>query len=193
MGRSFLVLTLLMLLLGLYLPVNGQNAIALENSKRAKRIIFYPGDLIRFKTTYSDQDFHGIIEGLNDSTLILVNLASADRDRTDQSHPYTRNFVPLADIKIVFPPYKTGWDKFRNLYYGSTMAGGSLTVTGSVIHSFIENQVPDLEGLAIVSGLMTSGLLLKYLGRNKYKVGKRWKLRAFSTSLEERPPALESR
>ncbi len=166
-----------LLLLLLSLPALGQRQLALENAKRFKRIVFYPGDAIRFQVVDSKDRVNGIIEAITDSSIIIVKTVTLSYVNGNSISTY-RDQIPLRMIRAIYPPDQTAWYQFRNMFYAGTIIGGSGLITVSIANSLIESQVPDFNSLAIVAGIMTTGLAVRYIGRNRYKIGKKWKLKA---------------
>lgn len=167
-------------------PARCQRQLSLENTKKFKRITYYPGDLIRFQTVENKDRINGIIEAITDSTIIIVKTLTIPYKDGSSSVSTFRDHIPLRMIHAVYPQDQSTWYQFRNIFYAGTIIGGTGLIGVSIANSLIENQVPDFNSLTIVAGIMTAGLAVRYLGRNKYKIGKKWKLKPMNL-LRDRP------
>ncbi len=183
---------LLFLLLLLCLLPEGftQKILALENPKKFKRIIFQVGDPIRFGTDDSQARFSGMIESVDDSVVVIVKAVKVENEG-DGTNNLFRDYVPIREITVVYNLDRDWWYFFRNAYSGTALIGGGALVAISVINALIENQNPDPASIIIASGISASGLLARTLGRNKYKLGKQWRLRAMEPMIldSELPPS----
>lgn len=156
-----------------YLPA--QNVLSLEKRKSFKRIYYLPGDFIRFQVHDDGAVYHGFIESVTQKDLVLVKSISLGNTDEDDLQVF-RDYVPLENISVIFPSEDHYWQYFRKMFYAGTMAGGSALIGIATVNSIIEKQTPDLGSLIIVSSIMTLGLGVRYTGRNKYKLGKKWQL-----------------
>lgn len=172
--RILSILLFLSITLCITLPAWGQKHLALENVRKFKRITYGPGDLIRFQVLDDKTRYHGIIESVNDSLLIIVTEVKTP----GKGGATYRDYVPINNIRTILPIKKGYWEYFRRMYYAGTMASGSALIGIGVANGIIEHQTPDFDSMVIVTGLMTSGLIVRYIGRDKYKIKKRWRLRA---------------
>jgi hypothetical protein len=175
-------LLLLLLLTGYSLPA--QKVLAVENVHRLKRITFQPGDFIRFQTRDSKARFNGVIETVTDSNLVIVRAVKMENEG-DATNTVFRDYVPLREIEMVYDPAKTYWKYFKNMYSGMAMIGGGMLITFTAVNSIAGDQVPDPTSVIIATGILTSGFIIRYIGRDKYRVGKRWTLRAMEPMVLE--------
>ena len=168
---------LLLAIMVFSIPAVGQKILALENPTKFKRIVFRQGDYIRFATSDSQAKFSGRIESINDSVIVIVKVVKIENEG-DATNNVFRDFVLIRDITKVFDQDRNWWDVFRNMYSGTAVIGGGALVLVAIVNSVIEDVPPDPNSIILASSISASGLLLRYLGRNHYKIGKRWQLRA---------------
>ncbi len=161
-----------------------QKVLALENPARFKRIIFKPGDYIRFGTDDSQARFSGTIESIDDSVVVIVKVVTVENEG-DATNNVFRDYVPIREITKVYNPDQGWWYYFRNMYSGTAMIGGGVLILGSIFNSWVLDSPPDPSSIILASSIYASGLIVRYLGRNKYKIGKRWKLRAMEPIVEK--------
>ena len=178
-----------MLFLGIGTPLLGQKVLSLENPNKFKRHIFEPGDYIRFHTHDSQARFSGVIEALNDTIIVLVKQVY-DSDQRDATPRTFRDYVPISEIKVLYLTKPSFWGKLKETYYRSTMVGGSIVIGGTVINTLTGGGPPDPIFMILSTSILTSGFLVKYLGRDKYKIGKKWTLRVMEPMVI---PELEAR
>ncbi|MEM8891145.1 MAG: hypothetical protein AAGD28_24420 [Bacteroidota bacterium] len=170
----------IILLLSLFLcssQLSAQKVLALENAKKFKRLFFKQGDFIRIEANDSQARYSGYIESVNDSSVVLVKIVKMENEG-DATNNVFRDYVPLSEIKAIYNGEKTYWHYFRNMYSGTAMVGGGVLILITSANTLLENQEPDASSILIATGILISGLAIRYIGRDKYKIGKRWKLRA---------------
>ena len=171
------MLLLYVLLLACCLPAFSQKYLALEHNKRFKRIIFKPGDYVRFQTHDGEAKYSGIIEAVDDSTIVLVKVVQLENE-DDATNNVFRDYVPIKEIRAIYNGRPSYWKYFKRMYSGTAMVGGGLLIVITALNTLLENDVPDPNSLIITSAILTSGLIVRYIGRDKYKIGKKWSLRA---------------
>lgn len=152
-----------------------QHVLSLEKRKSFKRVYLLPGDFIRFQVQGDDAVYHGYIGAVTKKDLIIVKNINLGDDEEDALQVF-KDYVPLENISIIYPSENNYWQYFKKMFYSGTMAGGSALVGIATVNSIIDKQTPDLNSLIIVSSMMAAGLGIRYTGRNKYKIGKRWQL-----------------
>jgi len=158
-----------------FLSLHGQKVLSLENAARFKRIIFAPGDYIRFQGQDGQAKYSGMIEEIDESFVVLVK-SIVIGDQTDKTAQLYRDYVPIEEIRAVINSRPSAWRTFRNGYYATAILAGGMFIGGTTLNTMIEGSTPDPTTLVVASGFLTSGLLVRYLGRDKYKLGKRWEL-----------------
>lgn len=154
-----------------------QKVLSLENAKKFKRMIFSPGDFIRIEGNDSQARYSGYIESVNDSTVVLVKVVKIENEG-DATNNVFRDYVPLKEIKAIYNGEKTYWQYFRNMYSGTAMVGGGILILITSANTLLENQEPDGSSILIATGILISGFIVRYIGRDKYKLGKKWQLKA---------------
>lgn len=187
MNWNAILVTLLALLF--FAPqVEAQKVLALENPRKFKRFIFEPGDYIRFGTSDSQAKFSGIIESVDESFVVIIKTVKIENEG-DATNNVFRDYVPISEITKVFNVEQTGWRIFQNIYSGSAIVGGGALILIGVVNAIINNSPPDPNSLILAGSISASGLLVKLLGRNKYKIGKGgWGLRAMDPIILEEDP-----
>ncbi|MEM7660317.1 MAG: hypothetical protein AAF399_29700 [Bacteroidota bacterium] len=173
-----------LLWLGMVFPMGqAQKLLSLENPKKFKRILFQPGDYIRFQGQDGQAKYEGIIESIDESFVVLVK--SVQVDGSDQNSLLYRDYVPISEIRAVINSRPSPWRTFRNGYYATAILGGGMFIGLTTINTLTQDTSPDPTTLIVATGLLTSGLALRYLGRDKFKIGKRWQLRAIEPMILE--------
>ncbi|MEM7369167.1 MAG: hypothetical protein AAF587_11255 [Bacteroidota bacterium] len=171
----YLLVYVFVLLFGT-MPVLSQRILSLENPTKYKRHIFAPGDYIRFHTHDSGAKFSGIIEAIDDSVIVLVKQFRLDRE---DAHPRIfRDYVPLSEIKAVYLNKPSFWGRLRHGFYRTTLVGGSVVIVGTAVNTLTGGGAPDPTFMILSTSILTSGLIVRYLGRDKFKLGKKWFLKA---------------
>lgn len=172
----YMLLSLLVLILGTIPLMSQQKVLSLENPTKYKRYIFAPGEYIRFQTHDSNAKYDGIIESLDDSVIVLVKQFRLNKD--DRHPRIFRDYVPLKEIKAVYLNEPSFWRRLRYGFYRTTLVGGSVVISGTVVNTLTGGGAPDPLFLILSSSILTSGLIVRYLGRDKFKLGKKWFLKA---------------
>lgn len=177
----FLVL-LLLLVLSTPGLLRGQNlqapikVLAVENVKRFKRVVFRPGDFIRFQTHDGKAQYNGQIESVNDSSIVILKVIQMSNEG-DATNNVLRDYVPIKEIGVVYNPAKSSWKTFRNMYSGSAMVGGGGLILITALNAWTSDLPPDPDSILIATGILTSGFIIRYIGRDKYKLGDNWQLK----------------
>ncbi|MFK7924506.1 MAG: hypothetical protein AB8H47_21295 [Bacteroidia bacterium] len=173
---------LLLISLGLSTSSSGQSlrapvkVLTLENVKRYKRVVFRPGDYIRFQTHDGRAQYNGQIESINDSSIVILKVIKLANEG-DATNNVLRDYVPIREIDMVYNPNKTGWKTFKNMYSGSAMIGGGGLIVITALNALTSDLPPDPSSVLIATGILTSGFLVRYIGRDKYKLGDKWQLK----------------
>lgn len=154
-----------------------QKVLALENAKKYKRLIFNAGDFIRIEGRDSQARYSGYIESVNDSSVVLVKVVKMENEG-DATNNVFRDYVPIEEIQAIYNGEKNYWQYFRNMYSGTAMVGGGVLILITAANTLLEDQEPDGNSILIATGILVSGFAVKYIGRDKYKVGKKWRIRA---------------
>lgn len=182
--NKFAACTVLTIVLITFTSAQAQKVLSLENPVKFKRILFQPGDYIRFGTDDSQAKFSGMIEAVDDSTVVIVKTVKIE-NKGDATTNVFRDYVPISQITSVYEKDRNWWYFFRNMYAGTAIIGGGGLLLGTIINSIILDTPPDPSSIILASAVSASGLLIRYLGRNKYTIGKRWQLRALDPMISE--------
>ncbi len=170
--------TLLLVISLLFMTsVPAQKVLAIENVYRMKRIIFQPGEFIRFQTHDGNSRYNGVIESVNDSMMVIVRSVKMENEG-DATNNLFRDYVPLREISVVYDPTQNYWKYFKNMYSGLAMIGGGMLLTFTAINSWTQDRAPDPGSVVIATSIMTSGFIVKYIGRDKFRIGKKWQIRS---------------
>lgn len=156
-------------------------SLALENRRSGKQMVFEPGDLISIQLEGRDSKLIGTIEEVTDSQLVLIKRVELSTHGAEEYQLF-RYHVRLSRIAVVYFTPSPGWRKFRRSYSATSLAGGGLIIGGATINTIVNDVTPKLSDLILSGGILVSGLALRYLGRDCYRLGKRWHLRVIPTS-----------
>lgn len=176
LSMKTLLLTFLLLatLVGAAQP---QKVLAMENPWRTKRIFFFPGDYLVFRTHDGKAKYEGYIESVTDSMIVLVKIVQMGNDG-DATNNVFRDYVPIREIDYVYGESKSYWRFFRKMVAGTgTLSGGYLLGATGFNHLYLDVPI-DEEGVLIAAALMGTGILFNFLGKDRRKMGGRWRLRA---------------
>ncbi|MEL7529744.1 MAG: hypothetical protein AAFN10_00475 [Bacteroidota bacterium] len=172
----------LLISIGLIASLAGQSlqkpvkVLTLENAKRFKRIVFRPGDYIRFQTHDGRAQYNGQIESINDSSIVILKVVKMTNEG-DATNNVFRDYVPIREIDMVYNPHKTVWQTFKNWYSGSAMISGGGLILITALNAWTSDLPPDPNSVLIATGILTSGFIVRYIGRDKYKLGDKWQLK----------------
>lgn len=155
-----------------------QKALALENPYRAKRVFFYPGDYLVFKTQDGNAKYEGHIEAVLDSVIVLVKIIQMSNEG-DATNNVIRDYVPISEIKYLYgSASKSYWQYFRRMVgVTGTIAGAYLLGTATFNHYYLDAPV-DENAVIFASALMGTGIIFNLIGKDRRKLGKRWRLRS---------------
>ena len=172
--KSFAFLWCLIAFLMIADGIYAQKHLVLSHNRKGEHRIFRSGDLIRLQTT-DKQRYVGNIELVNDSVLIISQLISYKAIDKVVNNKF-REIIPIKNIALVFKESDKLWDATRYGLYAGTVLAGSAIIGVSVANSLILGAAPPVGILIVISGVLFSGLMFKYLGRDQYKIGRKWKI-----------------
>ena len=158
MKRFLLFLSLVMVLLSLSIPVDGQNIFVLEKTGRGRIFMFYTNDQIKISTT-SNLKIEGSIYQITDSS-VIVNYGTE---------------IFLKDISRIYKK-RWGYNFLQKLF----LASGLFYISLSTLNGIINNDDPLVpkESLMISGGLVIAGILLTPLTTRTFKVSpEKWKVK----------------
>ena len=151
-----------------------QKNLALENFNKFQRIIYQPGDAIRFQVYGDKTKYKGRIESVNDSMMVIVKSIMTENEG-DASNRVHRDYILIRDIRSV---YKRPSDSYGEFFYGM-MAGG---LTGAGVMFVVIGPIDAAVGGAsaintnffIGAGMLVTGLLLNVFKKRKHRIGRKW-------------------
>ncbi|RMG57795.1 MAG: hypothetical protein D6722_24400 [Bacteroidetes bacterium] len=147
-------------------------------------MVFRPGDWIRLEARAGEEHYHGYIESVSDSLLVLSFQAQVPGDVDGDDWRSMRAFVPIDGISMVYDPQASRWHRFKYDYAGATMVGGGMIIAGNVIGTLVNEQRPHLSQVVSSTLILLSGTLVRAIGRDKYPVGRKWQLEVIPASGE---------
>lgn len=184
--------SLLFLLLGLpALQSVGQKVLALENVDRFKRVVYVPGDIIRFQMEDSKTVYVGRIESVNDSQMVILKSLVMENDR-DASNRVFREYVELDKIRSVYKrPKGTYGEFFYGMLSGGLISGGLMYVVLLPIDALLGQSRLSPTNMTIGASMLATGGLLAILRKKKHKVGGKWVLKPMTPITPQYPPQKE--
>lgn len=159
-----------------FVNLSGQSALAVEHPGRLRRVTYHPGETLRFRGSDPYQRYHGQIEAVHDTTLVLSRRVQLPGDAFSSS-ALVHDYIPLRDILIVYNDRPTAWRSFRYTYYASTLAGGSSILLAGSLNTLLLAEPPRMSQMAAAASILISGLIVRHLGRDRYRIGRGWQLR----------------
>ncbi|RMG26243.1 MAG: hypothetical protein D6730_09455 [Bacteroidetes bacterium] len=165
------------------LALPAQSCLVLSHQRKALQHFYYPGDAIRVQLKSDKSRHYGFIEAVTDSVLILQKTIVFPRPGEPLEDTY-REWVPLHDIRLIYKDPMNTWDVCRQFFYAGTIMGGSALIGVVVINTLVFGVTPPIGAFIVVSGLLVSGIIVKYAGRDHYKIGKRWQLAVRESPLQ---------
>ena len=170
----------ILLLLGFGLSIHSlsaQRVLALENPYRAKRIFLYPGDYIEFKTHDGNAKYSGYIEAVYDSVIVLVKAIKIGNEG-DATNKLMRDYVPIEEIKYLYGNSKSYWQFFRKMVAGTGTIGGAYLLGTTTFNRYYLDSPMDPTSVTIASALLGTGILFALIGKDRRRMGRRWRLRS---------------
>jgi hypothetical protein len=158
------------------LDLCSQSALAIEHPGRLRRVIYDPGSTLRFHGADPYQRHHGQIEAVHDTLLVLSRRVQLPGDAFSGS-AVVHDYIPFRDIQVVYNDRPTAWRSFRYTYYASTLAGGSSILIAGTLNTLLFAEPPRISQMAAAGSILISGLIVRHLGRDRYRIGRGWQLR----------------
>lgn len=168
------ILTVLACLL--VFPLTAQQLLQVSHLHRSKTLLYRPGDWIRLEARAGEEHYHGYIDEVNDSMLVLSFQEKVEPGE-DGWRPM-RAYVPLEDISLVYDPQASRWHRFKHAYAGAAMAGGGMIIGGNVVNTLVNEVRPQVGQLISSTAILLSGSLVRSIGRDKYPIGRKWRVQA---------------
>lgn len=147
----------------------GQRFVAMDVSRITgfKRIKYYIGDDIRYKTIETNKRYKGKIVALSDSLIFFENKSFVNIKDIKVVYRDNANFVTrgLGRFFLIFGPGFLGLDTFNNL---------------------INKRKPIINDLAVQEGaaFTGAGLILDNMMKRRYKIGKRRSIKIMDLDLK---------
>ena len=182
MQKSLLLVALLWGQLGIL----AQPLLLLEHHKNDRQLAFYVGDYIRVQLQ-SDRSRHGgFIEAVIDSVIVLQKAVAFQMQGAFTENIY-REVIQIKDIRLLYKTHETIWDTYRGTFYATAMMGGSALISITAVNTLIHGVAPPFGTFMLIGSLLVTGFIIKYAGRDHYKIGKRWHFSFVVSTLGERP------
>jgi len=158
----YLCAILLFSLLGI--NSNGQIFLGLDKGGRNKRIRFFVGDIITFKTDRSKKFINGRIENIGDSISISGTNYSLNDFHKIKTHPEIGTEYLLLSGAIYFP------------------ISAGLFLVSEAVSSQLHGDYPLVETkhLKLTAGLLLGGFIMYELSHKTYRINERHPLRVFN-------------
>lgn len=168
-----------LLLLGCLLCVSlsAQQFLLITHTKRDRELAYRPGDWIRLEARAGEEHYHGYIEQVNDSMLIITFEAEVSTD-LEEGVRSMRAFIPLDAISLVYDPQVSRWHRFKHAYTSAAIAGGGMIITGNIFNTLVNEVRPQLSQLISSTTILLSSTLVRAIGRDKYPIGRKWQVQA---------------
>ncbi len=185
---------LLSLIIMLFIPLWGwsqpeiDRCLSLQNRSESRQYLFYPGDEISVKLEGGTNKMIGNIESVSDSELVLVKRIRLSGYGSEEYQLF-RYQIPIKQIAYVYYTRRPGWRTFRRSYSAASSAGGGMVIGGAVTNTIVNDATPKLNDLILASGILFSGLAIRYLGKDRYHLGNRWHLHVITP--QDPAPATE--
>lgn len=189
---SLPLLSCLFLTLSMMTPKSyGQKVLAFENVNRFKRVIYVPGDIIRFQMEDDKSVFTGRVESVNDSQMVILKSMLLENNR-DASNRVFREYVTLDKIRFIYKrPSGTYGEFFYGMMSGGLISGGLMYVVLLPIDALFGQSRLSPTNMAIGAGMLATGGLLAIFRKKKQRVGNKWVLKPMVPITPVYPPVKE--
>jgi len=189
---SIPLLSCLFIALGLTISTSyGQKVLAFENVDRFTRIIYVPGDIIRFQMEDSKTVFTGRLASVNDSQMVILKSLIVENEG-DASNRVYREYVALDKIRSVYKrPSGSYGEYFYGAVSGGLMAGGLMYVVLLPIDAATGQSQLSPTNMAIGAGMLATGGLMAIFRKKKQRVNDKWILKPMIAITPEYPPIKE--
>jgi hypothetical protein len=171
-----LILSLFLLLLVSH--AFGQKFLAVENPGRFKRVLFKPGEAIRFQMDDGKAVYTGRIESISDSIMVIISSVVVENEG-DATRSVQRDYVQISRISTVFRrPDKSDGTYLIRIISGGLMIFGSAMLVIIPVNSVTTGVDIEPGTMFLAGGMAAAGALLQLGVKNKYRIGKKWKVRS---------------
>ena len=155
--------------------------LAIEHQRKFERIIFLPGEYIRFQMNDSRAKYEGMIWEVTDSSILIVQGLTLE-NLDDVSQRVQRDEVLFRFVKSIYlkPNAKgKGWRHFKGVIGGGLLGGGAMYSVLLPLDAWLAGDSPNPTNFRIGLGMLATGALITLLPeKRKYKIGKRYRLRS---------------
>lgn len=159
--------------------LKAQKVLSLENMQKFKRITFQPGDFIRFRMHGEKRDYNGNIQSVSDSIVVIVKNVHVPGENEEVVRT-TKELIRIADISMIYYAPKTYARSLRTAYYRSTLVTGGILIATTSTRTLATGETPSRQEILMATGILTTGLLARFLGKDVYKIGKHWQLKSMN-------------
>lgn len=160
-------------------PLKAQKVLSLENMHKFKRITFQPGDFIRFRIHGEKNDYNGNIQEVTDSVVVIVKNVHVPGENEEVVRT-TKELVRISDISMIYYAPRTYGRALRTGYYRSTLVTGGILIATTTVRTLTTGETPSRQDILMGSVVLGTGLLARFMGKDVYKVGKRWQLKSMN-------------
>lgn len=149
-----------------------QSKLYLFHPQSEQQTVFQTGDLVSL--IGPDGLIKGRINHMSDSSLWL-NIETHPFGTQETNLRSYREQIPLQDVQAV--AYNNPrWRRFQRGYSGATLAIGGVVFLGTTCRTLVTDAPPRMAPLAIATLLLSSGLVVRYVGRDRYNMKRGWEL-----------------
>ena len=159
------------------LPSFAQSQLVLSHASKGEKETYALGTPLRLQCAWQSNKVLGKVTRIEKDYFILtqeVSLDPHDPERITQFHER----IATQDVLIIYPEPNLRLRRFQRMYTIGTMGIGGLLIGGTVLDAMMQEKTPNINTVGIATGILFSGLAVRYLGNKKIKLGKKWRLRA---------------
>jgi len=157
-------------------PLLGQNTLELAHRKKGKVDTYELGTSLKLQCAWQSSKVMGELTRIEPDYFVLTREVALDpRDPENLTQYHER--IAMDDVVFLYPEPNLHLRKFQRTYSMGAMVVGSLMIGGSIAEAMMNENPPKLTHIGIASGILFSGLVVRYFGRQKIRLGKKWRLR----------------
>ncbi|MCI4666827.1 MAG: hypothetical protein MRZ79_01605 [Bacteroidia bacterium] len=159
--------------------LKAQYVLSLENTRKFKRITFQEGDFMRFRVYGDKRDYNGNIQSISDSVLVIVKNVHVPGENEEVIRT-TKELIRISDISMVYYAPKTYGRSLRTGYYRSTLVTGGIFIATTSVRTLATGETPSRQEILMATGILSTGLLARFMGKDVYKIGRKWQLKSMN-------------
>ena len=159
----------------LSLFAQSQPRLVLDRGKGKKPLTYQLGEFIVLDQGNKQQKSMGTLLAIDVDRLVLGQSWTPQGAGTEDAHSFQES-VPIDHIEGIYNTHNQYWTEFRRSYSAATMGAGGAMVSGMTLNILLNDASPSLSQLLMVTSIMATGLAIRYLGKDRYRVGKRNRL-----------------